>query len=317
MKYLPADSASTYASRVTDVNNEYFHQLIKSIDLNQTIGTLERDKQHFILIGFCCDEGVKRNQGVIGAKEGPEYFRRAFFNLAAHLESNTMLYDAGNVYCDSNDLEAAQLLLTEYVAKVIQLNATPIVIGGGHETAWGHLQGLYKEKLNPTIVNFDAHFDLRETLTGNLGSSGTPFYQASRYLKDQQLDFNYYCLGVQPLANTNRLFDYAHATNTQYLLAEHINNSPQYLSFIDKITAQSKQIYITLCLDVFQAALAPGVSAPQALGIDSPFVINALRKLKQSKQVIALDIVELNPKKDIDNRTAKLAAALLANFLQA
>ena len=317
MKYLPADSASTYASRITNINNEYFHQLIKSIDLNQTISTLESDKQHFILIGFCCDEGVKRNQGVIGAKEGSEYFRRAFFNFAAHLDSNIMLYDAGNVYCDSEDLESAQRLLAEYIAKIVQLKAIPLVIGGGHETAWGHLQGLYKEQLNPAIVNFDAHFDLRETLQGNLGSSGTPFYQASRYLQNRQLNFDYYCLGVQPLANTNSLFRYAHATNTQYLLAEYINRDPQDLSFIDKITAEHEQIYITLCLDVFQAAIAPGVSAPQALGIDSPFVINALRKLKQSNRVIALDIVELNPKKDIDNRTAKLAAALLAHFLQA
>ncbi|WP_119329363.1 formimidoylglutamase [Cysteiniphilum halobium] len=317
MKYLPANSASTYASRITDVNNEYFHQLIKSIDLNQPIDTFESDKQNFILIGFCCDEGVKRNQGVVGAKEGPECFRRAFFNLATHLDNKHMLYDAGNVYCDNEDLESAQQLLAKYVAKTIQLKAIPIVIGGGHETAWGHLQGLYKENLNPTIVNFDAHFDLRETLTGGLGSSGTPFYQASRYLQNRQLNFDYYCLGVQPLANTNSLFDYAHATNTQYLLAEHINSNPQDLSFIDNIMAKHQQIYITLCLDVFQAALAPGVSAPQALGIDSIFVINALRKLKQSDKVVALDIVELNPKKDIDNRTAKLAAALLANFLQA
>ncbi len=317
MKYLPANSASSYASRVTNVKHEYFHQLVKSIDLNQPIETLENNKRHFILIGFCCDEGIKRNQGVIGAKEGPEYFRHAFFNSAVHLNNNIMLYDAGNVYCDSHDLEAAQQLLAEYVEKIIGLSATPIVIGGGHETAWGHLQGIYKQNLNPAIVNFDAHFDLRETLTGELGSSGTPFYQASRYLQNHQLDFNYYCMGVQPLANTNSLFNYAHATNTHYLLAEHINNNPQDLSFIDKVIAKHDRIYITLCLDVFQAAIAPGVSAPQALGIGSPFVINALRKLKQSNKVIALDIVELNPTKDIDNRTAKLAAALLANFLQA
>ena len=48
-----------------------------------------------------------------------------------------------------------------------------IVIGGGHETAWGHLQGHYSRHVYPSIINFDAHFDLKMPIAKK-GNSGTP-----------------------------------------------------------------------------------------------------------------------------------------------
>ena len=57
-----------------------------------------------------------------------------------------------------------------------------IVIGGGHETAWGHFQGLAHPNKDIAILNFDAHFDLRPLINGQLGSSGTPFRQIHNFL---------------------------------------------------------------------------------------------------------------------------------------
>jgi formiminoglutamase len=80
---------------------------------------------------------------------------------------------------------------------------------------------------------------------------------------------------------------------------------------------KSDNVYLSLCLDVFAAAIAPGVSAPQALGLTPWQIIPALRQLAVSNKVISLDVVELAPNFDLDQRTAKLAALLICDFLTA
>jgi formiminoglutamase len=80
------------------------------------------------------------------------------------------------------------------------------------------------------------------------------------------------------------------------------------------------ELYVTVCLDAFPAHIAPGVSAPSALGISVEFVIQMLRWIAQSQSEFhynwgLADIAEMNPTCDIDNRTAKLAARLIYEVL--
>ena len=72
-------------------------------------------------------------------------------------------YDAGNVICTDHDLEASQKALARSHAKLLAQKIIPIVIGGGHEVAWGHYQGIskvYPPERHLGIINFDAHFDM-------------------------------------------------------------------------------------------------------------------------------------------------------------
>ena len=70
-------------------------------------------------------------------------------------------------------------------------------------------------------------------------------------------------------------------------------------------------LYVSICLDVLPAAVAPGVSAPAGFGMPLAVLESLLKYLKQSGKVRYTDIVELNPKFDIDQRTAKVAARLV------
>lgn len=290
---------------------EYIFQNVECIDLR----TLSNKSPAFGLIGFESDEGIRRNKGNIGAALGPQAFRNVFAKLAT--PKPISILDLGNIGQIENQLEEAQEELGSAVYRMLQNHLFPIVIGGGHETAWGHYQGLkkYYPKDEIAILNFDAHFDLRPLLSKNRGSSGTPFRQIQEYLQDQQQTFHYYCAGIQPYANCRTLFEYAHQHQVKYILAEQIHKAPYDLQFIEKLIHQHDKIYVTVCMDVFSAAIAPGVSSPQSLGIDATYVLNALKKLKQSQKVIGLDIVELSPPYDIQNHTAKLAACLIMSFL--
>jgi len=271
----------------------------------------------FGLIGFACDEGIRRNLGRVGAAKGPAAIREALAKLP--LQTDIECYDAGDITCIDEDLEASQLALAHAITELLQHNITPIVLGGGHELAFGHYQGIVhaypKEALS--IMNFDAHFDMRPLLSENKGSSGTGFLQIAFAEKIRQQIFDYNCLGIQPASNISLLFDTAKEHQVKTLLAEEIihdeNNKVQ--TFMDHLLQENKIIYMSICLDVFAASYAPGVSAPQVFGLTPWHLIPWIRELAKSGQVISYDLAELSPTYDIDQRTAKLAAHLIFEII--
>ena len=70
-------------------------------------------------------------------------------------------------------------------------------------------------------------------------------------------------------------------------------------------------MYITICSDVFNSAYAPGVSSLQPFGMNPEIVLNLLKQIIKSKKVISLDVAEISPRFDSDNRSAKLVAVIL------
>lgn len=87
------------------------------------------------LIGFECDEGVKRNQGRPGAGQAPDILRKALANMASH-QGHERLADMGSVCVEGDELEAAQQALSDAVTACQQSGMRTLVFGGGHETAW-------------------------------------------------------------------------------------------------------------------------------------------------------------------------------------
>ncbi len=306
-----------WQGRVDADGEQRFHQIIKRLDLNDQAFkdsdlAAAIDYKKIALLGFCSDEGVRRNQGRIGAKDGPRFLRNALSNLPQH-NKKINLFDAGDVFCHAEDLEEAQEALGIAVNKLIGQHYFPIILGGGHETAFGHFLGLdkafKKEKIG--VINFDAHFDLRELEEGK-GTSGTPFLQISQMVNE----FDYLCLGINKSSNTAKLFETAKKLKVKHFSAAEVNEKAKSVkdelkSFIDR----NERIYITVCLDAFDSAFAPGVSAPAVAGILPHKFLPIFKDLISSKKVIALDIVELSPKFDMDGRTAKLAANIIFEFI--
>ncbi|RDV16378.1 formimidoylglutamase [Pontibacter diazotrophicus] len=314
--YKPA-SKQAWKGR-TDAHDEEleyrWHQVIKFLDLSGEVPPVPDTKIAFVFLGFCCDEGVRRNQGRTGAVDGPASLRSAMASFAHHLPSKVMLYDAGDVLCTNQNLEEAQEQLGRKVAVLLQHGYRPLVLGGGHEIAFGHFLGLeqatVKQRLG--ILNFDAHFDLRSY--ARQSSSGTPFLQIADKLHEQGKEFVYNCIGIQQQGNTRILFHTAEKLQVQYTFAEQAQGHHTFPVLQEQLQVwleQVEAVYLTIDLDVFSAAYAPGVSAVNVLGLQPGIVLQLLQQVAASGKLLSLDVAELNPAFDTDNRTAKLAAGLL------
>jgi formiminoglutamase len=319
-RYHPPE-LNIWQGRADSPANACFFQTIKLLDLTHTrIPDVTHDNAEnvFCLVGFCCDTGVRRNFGRMGAASGPDAIREALARLPIQ-KPNFTCYDAGNIDCSDEDLEAAQAALGEVINKLLAANITPIVFGGGHEVAWGHYQGIARhfktEDLG--IVNFDAHFDMRPLLPHRLGTSGTPFLQIANDHKAQQRRFDYNCIGIQHASNTHQLFETAKHWHTNMIIADdfHQGYMDKCVNFVDRVIDQNQIIYVSLCLDVFGTSYAPGVSAPQSLGLTPWQVLPLIRQLASSGKVVSYDIAELSPEHDNDHRTAKLAATFVYEII--
>jgi len=323
--YKPIDT-DIWKGRVDhETNTDAFrwHQVIKTIDLTSPESfSAENSKLNICLLGFCSDEGVKRNMGRPGAAKGPESIRKEMANWPANFIDEAILYDAGNVFCENGDLESAQEALSEAVELILQKNMFPILLGGGHEIALGHYQGLLKhfdtnakKASSPAIINFDAHLDMRPYDKG--GSSGTMFYQIADQCKAENRKYSYMCIGTQTYANTRSLFKRADDLGAKYIHAKDISaiTYPEILGKIFNFIDNHDHLYITVCSDVLSAAHAPGVSALQPFGLDPDIVLTLIKQLIKSGKVCSLDIAEVSPRFDHDHRTAKLIAVFIYSII--
>ncbi len=272
----------------------------------------------FALIGFKCDEGVRRNHGRIGTAEGPAAIRQALARLPLQNQIANC-FDVGSIVCMDGDLEASQHALGEIVALLLQQGINPIVLGGGHELAWGHYQGIAKTfpQQNLGIINFDAHFDMRPVLENGHGTSGSAFLQIAEAHQAASRRFDYNCIGIQHAGNIRQLHETAKLHNVKIIWADELHQGQleKVVDFIDRVIDQNEIIYLSLCLDVFGAAFAPGVSATQALGLSPWHVIPLIRQIAASGKIICYDIAEMSPRYDFDHHTAKLAANLIYEFI--
>lgn len=311
-RYLPPDPTQWQGRTDTPPVSSFF-QIMQMLNLLDG-KSLEVNHPTFALVGFRCDEGIRRNSGRIGAAEGPTALRQALAKLPIQ-KQNFYVYDAGSVVCPDGDLETTQLALAEVVAILLQQGIKPIIVGGGHELAWGHYQGIASAfpRKNLGIINFDAHFDMRPLLAQGKGTSGTPFLQIAKACEASNRRFDYNCVGIQHAGNIRQLFETAKNYGTKVILADELHQGQleKCVDFVDRMIDQNEMVYVSLCLDVFSAAYAPGVSAIQPLGLSPWHVIPLVRQLAASGKVVSYDIAELSPRYDFDQCTAKLAANLI------
>lgn len=268
-------------------------QIIKPFAISESTGGI-------CFIGYNTDDGVQRNQGRLGAALGSNAIRKAMqsFPIIAGLP----VYDQGNL--TKVDLESAQQEYANKLGQALAQQNLPIGLGGGHDIAYasylGIRQNFPKEKIG--IVNFDAHLDNRPY--DIQATSGTSFKQ----ILDRDNNASYIIVGYQEVGNTERLRITAEKLNMQIVAAEETTQE-----ILDKLKLFSEKVdilYITFCMDVFDITEAPGVSAPTAIGLEKRKALELLRFLLGTNKVVCVDFAEVNPKLDIDERTARLAARL-------
>lgn len=270
-----------------------------------------------VLLGICNEAGVLANHGRPGATQGPEGFRQAFFKLTAPSLSGRRCWDAGDL---PEELPYSTRFQRqgEVIDALVRRGALPIVIGGGHDSSFGNFLGLaslqdFTPLRPPAVLAVDAHLDMRPTHEAN---SGNPFF---RMLEGGLPGEDLAMVGLVPWVNAESHHAYGRERGAALHWLEPGGEAQALTSAkaaLTRFQGRGRRVLATFDLDAFSAAAIPGVSAPNPWGLSADLGLQLAKAFGASPSVAVLDLMELAPPQDPSGRSARMAAFLVAAFLQ-
>ncbi|MED1601950.1 agmatinase family protein [Alkalihalophilus marmarensis] len=259
------------------------------------------------------------------ASENPEAFRRAWksfntYNLDEDLDlSELKVADLGDVREHVTDISICHQNIRDAM-KAIQSNhpnSLPIMIGGDHSIT-AQLIKAYKD-IHPNervgILQLDTHFDLRD-LTDNGPSNGTPI----RNLLENQVvrGEDVYNIGLHGFFNARPLKTYADEAGVNYMTMKEARQKGMEQVIgeaLSKLEAKVDKIYFTVDMDVLDISAGPGAPAATPGGMYVHELLEAVQIAGASQKVCAMDIVCLDPTKDVAQATVKTGVHVMLSFL--
>jgi len=233
-----------------------------------------------------------------GSSKAPDAIREVLHNGSSNywtesdVDISTIIHtaDLGNLSVETYEDLSPQL------ASCVQADGRYIFLGGDHSISYPIVKAI-KERNNQTfdILLFDAHTDLYDVFEGDKFSHACPF---ARIMEDQ-LCKRLIQVGIRTLTKHQK--EQAEKYNVEVIMMKDIEAFPK-IKF-------ERPVYMSIDLDGFDPGYAPGVSHHEPGGMNPRTVINFI--LKNDFQLIAADIVELNPLRDHERMTAALGAKLL------
>jgi agmatinase len=204
-----------------------------------------------------------------------------------------LLRDSGDLPLDETDGDDA--LIAAAVARAAADGAIPLVLGGDHSVTLPVMEALAAAHGAIDILHFDAHPDLYDDFDGNPRSHASPFAR----IMERGLARRLIQVGIRTLNRHCR--EQAERFGIEIVEMRHF--APE------AVPLPAGPLYISIDLDGFDPAVAPGVSHHEPGGL---FVRDVLAVLDRvGAPVVGADIVEYNPTRDLNGVTAVLAAKLV------
>lgn len=242
-----------------------------------------------------------------GADKGPEAFLNASENMELYdIETGTEVYKQGVFLADPVTENSSPELMVEAVHQAVKTyikkNKFVTTFGGEHSISIGTIRAFNECFDNITVLQLDAHADLRKTYQGSKCNHACALYEASQTT-------NLIQVGIRSMDVIETTVMDEDKTYFAHDMAEDDNWVD---SAIDQMT---ENVYITIDLDVFDPSIMPSTGTPEPGGLLWYETLDFLRQVFEEKNVIGFDIVELCPnsnEKSSDFLAAKLYYKMLS-----
>jgi agmatinase len=235
-----------------------------------------------------------------GAAEAPGLIRKELFSDAYGLWSETgidlgvpgVLVDSGDIEFDDRDPWDR---IEQRVAQELRSGAPLICLGGDHAITHPIMRAVRQRHSKLTILHIDAHCDIYDAYQGNRRSHASPFAR----IMEEGLADRLIQVGIR--TNNDHHREQARRFGVEVIEARQCSERLQ-LRF-------DTPVYISMDMDGLDPAYAPGVSHREPGGLSTRQVLDLFHAIDQP--IVAADIVEYNPRCDLSNMTALVAAKLL------
>ena len=237
-----------------------------------------------------------------GADKGPELFLDASENMELYdIETDTEpylqgVYMAGEVSEKNSPEKMVEAVYQKTKELVKDREKLFTLIGGEHSVSIGSIRAVGEEYHNLTVLQLDAHTDLRPEYHGSKNNHACAVFEANQKHKLVQVGIRSMDAEEKQYLPHKRVF-FAH---------EIAKNDNWIKDVLDKV---SGNVYITIDLDAFDPSIAPSTGTPEPGGLQWYPTLKLLKKVFKKCNVVAFDIVEL-----MDSPQAKPTAFLAAKL---
>nr|MDO8097944.1 agmatinase [Candidatus Njordarchaeota archaeon] len=267
------------------------------------------EESHFVVLGVPFDGTSSYKPG---SRFGPSAIREASCNIETF--SLRTLEDAEHLkICDIGDLWVTHGNLVETLKNVERVTAEivngsrfPIILGGEHSITYGAVKAMGKDM---TVVQFDAHMDLRNEYLGEKWSHACIMRRIAEEIGVPHI------IEVGIRAPSNEEYQFAKRNGVNLFTSETVNNKPrETIEKIKKLLGRASKIYLTIDVDCLDPSVAPGVGNPEPEGINITSLLNIIQEIV-SPRVKGFDVVEVSPPNDPSGITAVGAAKIAIELL--
>ena len=248
-----------------------------------------------------------------GSAKAPKAVRRALHCGSANYTTELGVDVDPGRWTDLGDLDLPDTLVddAETILELITDAATTattgsgrlLSVGGDHMVTWPLIRGIAANHPDLTIVHFDAHPDLYDELDGDRYSHACPFAR----IMEEELAGRLVQIGIRTMN--------AHQREQAERFRVEVHEIRTWNGRLP--TDLSGPVYVTIDVDALDPAFAPGISHHEPGGLSTRQLINCLHELDSAPEVevVAADVVEINPDRDINDMTAMVGAKLVRELL--
>jgi len=250
-----------------------------------------------VIQGFPYDE---KSSFLKGAGLAPPIVRSLLKSEASNSFAENGIDIDQSIIIDMGDFEISDYFeIDKITTKHLDQNSKALTLGGDHSISFPLLKAFNKFYSRIDILHIDAHADLYHEFEGDPYSHACPFVR----IMENNLATRLVQVGIRTL-NTHQK-EQSKKFNTE--IFEMKDYTPGIIPHF------KNPVYLSLDMDAFDPAFAPGVSHHEPGGLSSREVINIIHQLKGP--VIGADIVEYNPSRDVQDITGALAAKMMKEIL--
>jgi len=241
-----------------------------------------------------------------GADKGPEAFLNASANMELYdIETETEVYKRGihltDAVTEASSPEAMVEAVHAATKRFIKKNKFVTIFGGEHSISIGTIRAFNECFDNLTVLQLDAHADLRKEYEGSSCNHACAVYEASQTT-------NLIQVGIRSMdVSETTVLD----QEKTYFAHEMVNDDSWMESSIDQMT---ENVFITIDLDAFDPSILSSTGTPEPGGLLWYETLEYLKQVFQEKNVVGFDIVELCPNAN-DKSSDFLAAKLYYKML--
>jgi len=294
--------APDWSGTSDDPNDEQFGDVVEPATLDE-VGEYDA-----ALVGEPYDGAVIGRQG---AREGPAALREELSGVKTHhLAAGPVrrLADLGDVSIIDEDPATVQDTVADLAADVYGTGTVPVFLGGDNSLTYANAAPLL-ERGSVGAISFDAHLDCREVRDGP--TSGTPY----RQLHEDGLDA-FAVVGAHHFETSTPYVEYVRERGGLIVPPEDVSDDPiEAAESALRAMAGVDAVYVSVDLDVLDAAAAPGVSAPTPGGVATRDLFAMVRHATADDRVAGFEVVECAPPLEDGNLTAAAGARTVAHAL--